>query len=70
LYANYNLNSFVVPKKVLHGDLAARNVLLADHGVLKVSDFGMARRIKEYDYQKKRRRNQINLKNITIMSRN
>jgi serine/threonine protein kinase len=36
----------------LHGDLAARNVLLADHGVVKVADFGMARQMKDYDYQK------------------
>ena len=31
--------------KVLHGDLAARNVLLADDGVAKVADFGMARKM-------------------------
>ncbi len=39
--------------KVLHGDLAARNVLLADHGVVKVTDFGMARQMKDYEYEKK-----------------
>jgi tRNA A-37 threonylcarbamoyl transferase component Bud32 len=38
--------------QVLHGDLAARNVLLADHGVVKVADFGMARQRKDYDFQK------------------
>jgi serine/threonine protein kinase len=32
--------------------LAARNVLLADHGIVKVADFGMARQMKDYDYQK------------------
>ena len=31
--------------KVLHGDLAARNVLLADDGVAKVADFGMAKKM-------------------------
>ncbi|XP_046654208.1 vascular endothelial growth factor receptor 1-like [Daphnia pulicaria] len=44
---------FLASKKVLHGDLAARNVLLADQGVVKVADFGMARQMKDYDYEKK-----------------
>ena len=36
----------------MHGDLAARNVLLADHGIVKVADFGMARQMKDYNYKK------------------
>ncbi|XP_046654308.1 vascular endothelial growth factor receptor 1-like isoform X3 [Daphnia pulicaria] len=43
---------FLASKKVLHGDLAARNVLLADHGVVKVADFGMARQMKDYECEK------------------
>ena len=39
-------------QQVLHGDLAARNVLLADHGVVKVADFGLARQMKNYQYKK------------------
>ena len=31
--------------QVLHGDLAARNVLLADGGVVKVADFGLSRQL-------------------------
>ncbi|XP_046457032.1 mast/stem cell growth factor receptor kita-like [Daphnia pulex] len=36
---------YLASKKVLHGDLAARNVLLADDGVAKVADFGMSRKM-------------------------
>ena len=40
--------------QVLHGDLAARNVLLADHGVVKVADFGMAKKMYyEGNYERK-----------------
>jgi serine/threonine protein kinase len=37
--------------KVLHGDLAARNVLLAEGGIVKVADFGLARQMKDYEYK-------------------
>ena len=44
---------YLVSKKVLHGDLAARNVLLADDGVVKLADFGLARQLyNDYDYKK------------------
>jgi hypothetical protein len=39
--------------KVIHGDLAARNVLQADGGVAKVADFGMAKKMYyEDNYEK------------------
>jgi len=33
---------------VIHGDLAARNVLLSDGNVVKIADFGLSRQTK-YD---------------------
>ncbi|EFX87291.1 hypothetical protein DAPPUDRAFT_44144, partial [Daphnia pulex] len=45
---------YLVSKKVLHGDLAARNILLADDGVAKVADFGMAKKMYyEENYEKR-----------------
>jgi serine/threonine protein kinase len=39
---------------VLHGDLAARNILLADDNVVKICDFGLARSMYKSDnYRKK-----------------
>ena len=47
---------YLASKKVLHGDLAARNILLADGGVVKVADFGLARQLyQNYDYKKQGR---------------
>ncbi len=35
--------NYLSSKKVLHGDLAARNVLLCDGNIIKICDFGLAR---------------------------
>lgn len=46
--------SFLSNLQVLHGDLAARNVLLADDGVVKLADFGMAKKMYyEGNYERK-----------------
>jgi hypothetical protein len=58
--ANYFITLFFISfirlnliVQVLHGDLAARNVLLADDGVAKVADFGMAKKMYyEDNYEK------------------
>ncbi|KAM3968141.1 LOW QUALITY PROTEIN: PDGF- and VEGF-receptor related [Aphomia sociella] len=45
---------YLASRKVLHGDLAARNILLADDNIVKICDFGLARSIyKNDEYQKK-----------------
>ncbi|CAG0915706.1 unnamed protein product [Notodromas monacha] len=36
---------FLARNKIVHRDLAARNVLVAQHDLVKISDFGLARRI-------------------------
>ena len=36
---------FLTQKNIYHGDLAARNVLLTENLVVKISDFGLSRRL-------------------------
>lgn len=44
---------YLASEKVLHGDLAARNVLLCDNKIVKICDFGLARSIQKRDIYKK-----------------
>ena len=39
--------------QIVHCDLAARNVLIAEGFVLKIADFGMARDLGEKEYYRK-----------------
>ena len=45
---------YLTSKKVMHGDLACRNILLASYNVIKICDFGLAKDMyKNSTYQKK-----------------
>ena len=45
---------YLASKKVMHGDLACRNILLAQDNVVKICDFGLAKDIyKTNNYHKK-----------------
>ncbi|XP_062547592.1 vascular endothelial growth factor receptor 1-like isoform X3 [Armigeres subalbatus] len=45
---------YLASRRVLHGDLAARNILLCDDNVVKICDFGLARSMyKTENYKKK-----------------
>lgn len=45
---------YLSSRKVLHGDLAARNILLCDDNVVKICDFGLARSMYKNDNYKKK----------------
>lgn len=44
---------YLASRKVLHGDLAARNILLAEDNIVKICDFGLARSMYKNDNYKK-----------------
>lgn len=46
-------NNFQPSLKVLHGDLAARNILLSDDNIVKICDFGLAKSMYKSDNYKK-----------------
>ncbi|XP_072392187.1 vascular endothelial growth factor receptor 1-like [Diabrotica undecimpunctata] len=44
---------YLASRKVLHGDLAARNILLSDENIVKICDFGLAKSMYKNDNYKK-----------------
>ena len=58
---------YLASRKVLHGDLAARNILLCDDNVVKICDFGLARSMYKSDNYKKK--GEVRLVSPTIFER-
>ncbi|XP_037960858.1 vascular endothelial growth factor receptor kdr-like isoform X2 [Teleopsis dalmanni] len=59
---------YLCSKKVLHGDLAARNILLSDDNVVKICDFGLARSMYRNDNYKKQGEAPLPLKWLALES--
>ncbi|KAG0721081.1 Vascular endothelial growth factor receptor 3 [Chionoecetes opilio] len=57
---------FLAYRKVLHGDLAARNVLLTDGSLVKISDFGLAKDIYKYNNYKKDKNSPLPVKWMSV----
>ena len=55
------ISTSVLNFQIVHCDLAARNILIAEGFVLKIGDFGMARDVSEKEYYRKQgvRRQQL-----------
>uniref|UniRef100_A0A1L8DKT6 Tyrosine-protein kinase n=1 Tax=Nyssomyia neivai TaxID=330878 RepID=A0A1L8DKT6_9DIPT len=45
--------AYLESQNYIHRDLAARNVLVGDNNIVKIADFGLARLIKENEYEAK-----------------
>ncbi|KAF2903028.1 hypothetical protein ILUMI_03160 [Ignelater luminosus] len=45
---------YLASRRVLHGDLAARNILLAENNIVKICDFGLAKSMYKSDNYKKK----------------
>ena len=41
------------PGKILHCDLAARNVVVCENEILKICDFGMAKDVRYVEYYRR-----------------
>uniref|UniRef100_T1H078 Protein kinase domain-containing protein n=1 Tax=Megaselia scalaris TaxID=36166 RepID=T1H078_MEGSC len=59
---------YLSSKKVLHGDLAARNILLSENNVVKICDFGLARSMYKGDNYKKQGEARLPIKWLALES--
>ncbi|XP_066150407.1 vascular endothelial growth factor receptor 1-like [Euwallacea fornicatus] len=59
---------YLASRKVLHGDLAARNILLADGNIVKICDFGLAKTMYNDNNYKKKGNNPLPVKWMAIES--
>ncbi|KAF7266631.1 hypothetical protein GWI33_020129 [Rhynchophorus ferrugineus] len=59
---------YLASRKVLHGDLAARNILLADKNVVKICDFGLAKSMYNDNNYKKKGNSPLPIKWMAIES--
>ncbi|XP_063227946.1 vascular endothelial growth factor receptor 1-like [Bacillus rossius redtenbacheri] len=59
---------YLAGKKVMHGDLASRNILLADDNVVKICDFGLAKSMYKSDNYKKKGEGPLPMKWMAIES--
>ncbi|XP_034472515.1 vascular endothelial growth factor receptor 1-like [Drosophila innubila] len=59
---------YLSSKKVLHGDLAARNILLCEDNVVKICDFGLARSMYRDNNYKKSENRKLPIKWLALES--
>ncbi|XP_037708354.1 vascular endothelial growth factor receptor 1 isoform X4 [Drosophila subpulchrella] len=59
---------YLSSKKVLHGDLAARNILLSENNIVKICDFGLARSMYRTDNYKKTESGKLPVKWLALES--
>ncbi|KFB42825.1 Vascular endothelial growth factor receptor 1 [Anopheles sinensis] len=59
---------YLASKNVCHGDLAARNILLCDKNVVKISDFGLARVFNRGNFYKKTSNDRVPYKWMALES--
>lgn len=59
---------YLASQKIVHRDLAARNVLVSDDHIMKISDFGLTRYMKEKEYYQRMTNGRLPVKWMAIES--